>query len=82
MYIEFHASNTNTKLFLFPLPCIADLLDKLGKAKYFSCIDLATAYHLVRIAQFDMQKTIFLTNKGLYKYILMIFGLYNASITF
>ena len=28
----------------FPLPCIVNLLDRVGKAKYFS-IDLATAYH-------------------------------------
>ena len=45
MCIDFHALNANTKLDVFPLPCIADLLDRLGKAKYFSSIDLATAYH-------------------------------------
>ena len=45
MCIDFHALNTNTKLDVFPLPCIADFLDRLGKAKYFSSIDLAIAYH-------------------------------------
>ena len=45
MCIDFHALNANTKLDVFPLPRIADLLDRLGKAKYFSSIDLATAYH-------------------------------------
>ena len=43
--IDFYALNANTKLAVFPLPCIADLLDRLGKVKYFSSIDLATAYH-------------------------------------
>ena len=45
MCIDFCALNANTKLDVFPLPRIADLLDRLGKAKYFSSIDLATAYH-------------------------------------
>ena len=43
--IKFYAINANTKLDVFPLPNIADLLDKLGKAKYFNSINLATAYH-------------------------------------
>ena len=33
------------KVRFFPLPHIAELLDRLGKAKYFSSIDLANAYH-------------------------------------
>ena len=45
MCIDFHAQNTNANLDFFLLSRIADLLDKLGKAKYFSSIDLATAYH-------------------------------------
>ena len=45
MRIDLYALNANTKLDVFPLPCIADLLEKLGKAKYFSSIDLTTAYH-------------------------------------
>ena len=43
--LDFCVLNANTKLDVFPLPRIADLLDRLGKAKYFSSIDLATAYH-------------------------------------
>ena len=45
MCIDFCALNANMELDGFRLPRIADLLDKLGKAKYFSSTDLATAYH-------------------------------------
>ena len=45
IYIDFHILNANIKLDVFPLPHIANFLDRLGKAKYFSSIDLATAYH-------------------------------------
>ena len=45
MCIDFYALNANIKLDICPLPLIAVFMDKLGKAKYFSTIDLATAYH-------------------------------------
>ena len=82
MCIDFHALNANTNLAIFPLPCFADLLDRLGKAKYFSSIDLATAYHQVGIAKGDTHKTAFFTNEGLYEYIILPFGLYNAPAAF
>ena len=43
--LKFHAFNANFKLDIVPLACIADFLDNLGKEKYFSSIDLVTAYH-------------------------------------
>ena len=45
MCIDFCALNVNKKLDLFILPHTADFLDKLGKAKRFGSINLATAYH-------------------------------------
>ena len=45
MCIDFWSLNKQTKLDVFPIPRIADLLDKLGRAKVFSAMDLATAYH-------------------------------------
>ena len=43
-YVLTCALNSNTKLNVFSLPYVFDLLYKLGKAKYFSSKDLATAY--------------------------------------
>ena len=44
IYIDFCELNATTKSGASPLPHIADNLHKLGKAKYFSRIDLAIAY--------------------------------------
>jgi len=44
MCIDFRSLNANTKPDVFPLPRISDLLDKLGSARIFSSIDLASAY--------------------------------------
>ena len=63
MCIDFHAPNANIKLDVFPLSCIADLLYKLGKAKYSSSINLATAYQKVRIAKGILTRLNFLLMK-------------------
>ena len=45
MCIDYQALNRQTKLDVFPIPQIADLLDHLGRAPFFLSVDLATAYH-------------------------------------
>ena len=81
MFIDYCALNSSTKLVVFPLSHIADLLCKLGKVKYCSSIDLAKAHHYDRIANGDRHKTVFLTNKGLSEYIIMLFELYNLKLS-
>jgi len=82
MCIDFRSLNKNTVIDKFPLPRISDLLDKLSRAKYFSSIDLSAAYHQLRIAEGDQEKTAFITPEGLYEYVVMPFGLVNAPSSF
>ena len=44
MCVDFQALNSNTRLDIFLLPRISDLIDQLGCATVFSSIDLAHAY--------------------------------------
>ena len=69
------------KLDVFPIPHIADLFDRLGKATVFSSIDLSHAYHQVCIREGDEHKTAFLTPQGLYEYVVIPIGLTNAPAT-
>ena len=42
--IDFRSLNKITKHDSYPLPCIDDLIDQLGKSKYFTPLDLASGY--------------------------------------
>ena len=66
----------------YPLPLIGESLDRLGRAKRFTQLDLTSAYHRMRIKEGDEWKTAFRTRYGHFEYQVMPFGLSNASASF
>ena len=66
----------------YPLPLISELVDKLQGAKYFTKLDIRWGYNNARIKKGDEWKAAFRTNRGLYKPLVMFFGLTNSPATF
>ena len=82
MVVDFHDLNQRTVGDAYPLPNIADILDQLGGAIYFSVFDLASGFHQIKMAPEDRWKTAFSTPAGHYEFNRMPMGLKNAPATF
>ena len=82
MCIDYRALNSKTLKNAYPLPRIQDCLDRVGKARYCTTLDLTSEYWQVRIADKDVSKTAFNTRYGKYEFLVMSFGLTNAPSTF
>jgi len=66
----------------YSLPLISELVSKLKGAKYFTKLDISWGYNNVRIKEGDEWKAAFHTNQGLFKPLIMFFGLTNSLATF
>jgi len=82
LVVDYRKLNEKTVGNAYPLPDITEILDQLGQAKYFSCLDLAMGYHQIDMDPKDIDKTAFSTKEGHWAYRRMPFGLKTAPATF
>jgi len=66
----------------YPLPLISKLVDKVGKARVFTKLDLRWGYNNVRIKEGDKWKAVFTTHCGAFEPTVMFFSLGNSLATF
>lgn len=82
MCVDFRALNRLTVKDRYPLPLIDDHLDRLGKARFFTTLDMATGFHQINLDEESIPLTGFVTPEGHYEYIKMPYGLANAPIVY
>jgi hypothetical protein len=80
--VDYRPINAVTIKNKYPLPRIDIMFDQLEGAQVFSKIDLYSGYHQIKIRAEDIPKIAFTTRYGLFEYLVMSFGLTNASAHF
>ena len=80
--VDYRALSAITKRDRYPLPLIAETLNSLSQAKWFTKLDIVAAFHKMRIAKGEEHKTAFRTRYGLYEWRVCPFGLTGAPASF
>jgi len=79
---DYRVLNAVTVKNMYPLPLISELVSQLCRAKYFTKLDVWWGFNNVCIKPGDEWKAVFHTNHGLFKPLVMFFGMTNSPATF
>ena len=80
--VDYRELNKITTKSAFPLPVIEHTIATLGRAKYFSTLDLKSGYWQVALDEKDKEKTAFTCHYGLFSFNCLPFGLSNGPAVF
>ena len=66
----------------YPLPLISEVVHKLHQAHIFTRLDIRWGYNNICVKEGNEHKEAFVMNRGLYKPLVVFFGLMKSSATF
>ena len=73
--VDMRQANMAVKRERYPIPTIDEVLQDLNQSKFFSKLDLNSAYHQIELAPESRDITTFGTHDGLYRYKRLMFGI-------
>ena len=82
MCIDFKKLNKACPKDSYPLPRIDQLVDATSGHELLTFMDAFSGYNQIGMAPEDEEKTAFITNRGLYCYRVMPFGIKNTGTTY
>jgi len=80
--VDYRRLNAVTIPDRFPIPLMQDIVTSLGKAQYFSSLDLLSGYWQMTVAKDSRPMTAFSTHSGHYEFKRLPFGVRNGPACF
>ena len=80
--MDFRKLNAVSRFDAYPMPRIDDLIERIGRARYITTLDLCKGYWQVPLEEKSREYTAFQTPMGLFQFTVMPFGLHGAPATF
>ena len=80
--VDYRKLNGVSQQDAYPMPRVDEIIDRIGKAKFITTIDLTRGYWQVPVAEGARAATAFTTLFGLFQFKVMPFGLQGAPATF
>ena len=80
--IDYRCLNKITIKNQYPLLLVSELFDRLGYVKIFTKLDFCDVYYRLRIKKGDEWKTAFKICYSYFKYLVLLFSLFNAPTIF
>ena len=66
----------------YPVPSTDRMIEKIALATYITTLDLTKGYWQIPLDKSTIEKSAFITTKGLYEFLVMPFGMKTAGATF
>lgn len=81
LVVDYKNVNKHTETQTYPMPNLEEELCKMHGAKYFSTMDIQSAFHQLKLNENDREKTAFTSNNRKFQFRSMPFGLKGSPIT-
>lgn len=82
LVVNMKGPNRAIRRMFHKLPTVDEIKHKLSGAKYFSKLDLKSAFHHLKLGKRSRELTTFLSPKGMYRYKRLVFGVNCAPEVF
>ncbi|RUA04547.1 MAG: hypothetical protein DSY43_06070 [Gammaproteobacteria bacterium] len=77
--VDYRKLNKETKMDAYPIPSMDRMIEKVAAAKFITTLDLTKGYWQIPLEESTIEKSAFITSKGLFEFLVMPWNENGAS---